>query len=101
MNLDEIDSVDGVPIRLTDTQWEHIVDDHPYMSGHYESILETVSYPEFILRGQRGAKIAVLNVGRRKWLHVMYRELKQNDGFIITAFIDDTYDRNLIIWRRN
>lgn len=100
MNLDIIESVHGVSIRLTDERWEHICE-HPNMSGHYENVLSAVQYPEFILRGQRGAKIAVLNIGRRKWLHVMYRELSRKDGYIISAFIDDDYDKSLIIWRRD
>lgn len=101
MILDIVESVYGVPIRMTDTQWEHIINDHPAMSGYYETILETVEYPEFVLRGQKGAKVAVLNVGRKKWLHVMFRELSKKDGFIITAFIIKDYDEDLIIWRRD
>lgn len=100
MILDIVESIDGVPIRLTDERWEHICL-HADMSGFYEAVLEAVNYPEFILRGQRGVKIAVLNVGKRKWLHVMYRELSKKDGFIIAAFIDDDYDREIIIWRRD
>jgi hypothetical protein len=100
MNLDVVESIDGVPIRLTDERWEHICE-HPNMSGYYESILDTIQYPEFVLRGHRGAKTAIQNVGRRKWLHVNYRELSKREGFIISAFIDDDYDENLIIWRRD
>jgi hypothetical protein len=100
MNLDIVESVDGVSIRLTDERWEHICE-HANMSGHYENVLDTIQHPEFILQGQRGGKIAVLNLGRRKWLHVIYRELNEEDGFIISAFIDDEYDKDLIIWRRD
>jgi hypothetical protein len=100
MNLDIVESINGVPIRLTDERWEHICL-HPNMSGFYDAVLKAVSNPEFILRGQRGAKAAVLNVGRRKWLHVIYRELGKKDGFIVSAFIDDDYDSKLIIWRRD
>lgn len=87
MILDIVKSIDNVPIRLTDERWEHILDEHPNMSGFYEKILSAVGYPEFITRGQRGVKIAVVNLGRRRWLHVLYRETNQNDGFIITSFI--------------
>ena len=85
MILDTVESKDGIPIRLTDERWKHICE-HPFMSGFYEAILDTVQYPEFILRGHRGAKVAVQNIGRRKWLHVNYRELGKKDGFIISAF---------------
>jgi len=100
MILDIVESIEGVPIRLTDERWEHICL-HPNMSGFYEAVLQAVNNPEFVLRGQRGAKVAVLNVGRRKWLHVIYRELGVKDGFIVSAFIDDDYDSKLIIWRRD
>lgn len=102
MILDTVESINGVPIRLTFERWyEHILVDHPYMSGYYESVLDVVNSPEFILRGQRGAKVAILNVGRKQWLKVFYREINKTDGFIITAFIDDEFDENLIIWKRD
>ena len=101
MNLDIVESKDGIPIRLTDTQWEHILDDHSYMSGFYDAILDAVQYPEFILRGRKGTKVAVINVGRKQWLHVFYRELGKKDGYIITAYIDDRYDKKIILWRRD
>jgi hypothetical protein len=100
MILDIVESTNSVPIRLTDERWEHICQ-HPNMSGLYEAVLDTVKYPEFVLRGHRGAKTAILNIGRRQWLHVNYRELTKKDGFIISAFVDYEYDEDLIIWRRN
>ena len=101
MILDIVESIDGVPIRLTDERWEHILDGHPYMSGFYEEILKAVGYPEFITRGQKGAKIAIVNLGRRRWLHVAYRETNQSDGFIISAFIDEYFEQNKVIWSRH
>ena len=101
MNLDIVESVDGVPIRLTDTQWEHILEEHPYMNGYYQAMLDCINYPEFVLRGRKGSKGAVLNVGRKKWLHVFYRQLNKTGGFIITAYIKNDYDEDLIIWRRD
>jgi hypothetical protein len=100
MNLDVVKSVNGVPIRLTFERWfEHIVKRHSYIKGQYDDVLATVENPEFVLRGHKGSKIAVRNVGRSKWLHVIYRELSKDDGFIIAAFIDDSYNKNLVIWR--
>lgn len=66
MNLDVVKSVNGVPIRLTFERWfEHIVERHPYMKGYYEDVLEAVERPEFILRGHKGARVALRNIGRR------------------------------------
>lgn len=73
MILDIVKSVNDVSIRLTDERWEHILNQHPYMSGFYNEILKAIEKPEFITRGNRGAKIAIVNLGRRRRLHVMYR----------------------------
>ena len=101
MILDIVKSIDGVPIRLTDERWEHILHGHPYMSGFYQEILIAVSFPEFITRGNKGVKIAIVNLGRRRWLHVLYRQINQSDGFIISAFIDEDFEKNKIIWSRH
>ena len=101
MILDIVKSIDGVPIRLTDERWEHILENHSYMSGFYEEILNAVSYPEFITRGNKGTKIAIVNLGRRRWLHVVFREINQSDGFIISAFIDEVFEKSKVIWSRH
>jgi len=101
MILDIVESINGVPIRLTDERWyEHIVNKRPRMSGYRQAVLDTVSDPEFILRGTEGSKVAILNTGRNQWLHVFYIELNQDDGFIISAYIKNSFNRNQIIWRR-
>jgi len=99
MILDIVKSINGVPIRLTDERWEHILDEHPFMSGFYENILSTIENPTFILRGHRGSKIAVNDYGRKRWLHVIYRESNLNDGFIISAYFKSDYNENLVIWQ--
>lgn len=97
MILDIVESVDGVPIRLTDERFEHILNEHPYMSSYYNEMLAAVENPEFISKGNKGTKIAIINLGRRKWLHVFYREINAGDGFIISAYIDETYKKSLIL----
>ncbi len=103
MSLATIDSINGVPIRLTEERWyDHILEDHPELSSYMDDVLAAVAEPEYILRGHRGAKIAVLALGRASYLHVMYRELKGGkDGFIITAFLKTQLDKALITWRRD
>ena len=71
MILDTVESINGVPIRLTDERWEHILDGHPFMSAYYEAMLSTIENPAFVLRGHNGSKTAVNNFGRKKWLHVV------------------------------
>ncbi len=96
--MDAVYSVDGVPIRLTDERWEHIVSNKPYMSAYYETVLDAIERPTWILRGYAGALVAVLSLGKRQYLHVVYRELDQQDGFIVTAFISQKVNRSAIIW---
>jgi len=91
-------SVNGVPIRLTEERWEHIVSNKPYMESYYERILDAIEKPIFVLRGYAGSLIAILSVGRQQYLHVVYKEISQDDGFIITAFVARKYNRRMIVW---
>lgn len=101
MILDTVDSINGVPIRLTDERWDHIVDAHPYMTTYYEDMLDAVEAPEYILPGFRGSLIAVVVLGRERVLHVMYRELGTDDGFIITAYVKTSFEKKRAVWRRD
>jgi hypothetical protein len=95
-----ITSINGVPIRLTEERWEHIVDEKPYMQSYYEQMLDAVEEPDYILRGNAGSLIAVMTLGKRKHMHTVYRELSKDDGFIITAFIAEKLNKGRIIWRK-
>ncbi|PIU51783.1 hypothetical protein COS91_02670 [Candidatus Desantisbacteria bacterium CG07_land_8_20_14_0_80_39_15] len=44
-------------IRLTFKQWFHIIESHDYMSGNLEKIIETISSPDYIVRGTKGETI--------------------------------------------
>lgn len=101
MNLDIVKSIGNVPIRLTFERWEHIIERHPLMIGFLENVLAAVENPEFVSRGNRGAKTAIVNLGRRRWLHVSYREFGIKDGFIITVFMAEYYDENKVIWSKH
>jgi hypothetical protein len=92
-------SVNNVPIRLTDERWEHIVDRKPNMASFIETVLDAVEDPEYILRGYKGTLIAVVHLGERSYLNVVYRELSHTDGFIITARIEPQLNKSKIIWR--
>jgi len=83
--MDKVMSVDGVPIRLTEERWFHIVENHDDMAGHYDDVLETISDPDLVLPGYHGSFIAVRNYGRRRFLFAIYREASGDDGFVITA----------------
>lgn len=72
----------------------------PYMRAYYGKVLATVENPTWVLRGYAGALIAVFSLSRRQFLNVVYRELTQRDGFIITAFVSRRINRDHIIWPR-
>jgi len=94
-------SINNVWIRLTDERWEHILDRKPDMASFIETVLDAVGDPEYILRGHKGTLIAVTHLGERSYLNVVYRELSQTDGFIITARIERQLNKSKIIWRRD
>ena len=58
----------GVPIRLTEERWFHIVENHDDLAGYYDKVLEIVEEPDLISQGYNGALIAVRAFGRRKYL---------------------------------
>jgi hypothetical protein len=71
-----------------------------YMEKYYDHVLDAVENPTWILRGYAGALVAVLSVAKQNYLHVVYREVSHNDGFILTAFISRKLNRKMIIWPR-
>jgi len=85
-----IKSMGGVPIRLTPERLEHIERRHPEMAGEENRVLETVSSPDFNQEGDGDTLIAVRHYEKtpltEKYCCVVYCELNENDGFIITAY---------------
>lgn len=98
--MDTVHSINGVPIRLPEERWEHIVSNKPYMESYYQQVLDAVEGPTWVLRGYAGALVAVLTLGRQGHLHVVYREVSREDGFIITAFIARKVNRSAMVWPR-
>ena len=77
----------GVPIRLQDERWAHIVDEHGELEGKQGDVLQTISQAEHVLEGEAGEFFAVRMVQSDRALVVVYRELSAEDGFVITAFL--------------
>ncbi len=91
----------GVPIRLTDERWTHIVAAHPEVIARREETLLAISAAERVVAGSDGAAMAIRRVAPRKSLVVVYRELAMLDGFVITAFLTSrraALDRRLQLW---
>jgi hypothetical protein len=85
--MDIVYSENNVPIRMTDERWRHITTAHPEMAEHYQSILETVKQPDDIYEGDRNERIALRKIDKTHHIVVVYKEINEDDGFIITAFM--------------
>lgn len=89
--MDVVESKGRIPIRLTQERWSHTIETHPEMAGIKELVLETVSEPEVIQRGDAAELIAARSYTDtprgEKWVVVTYRETSASDGFIITAHL--------------
>ncbi|MFC1960270.1 hypothetical protein ACFLYO_06140 [Chloroflexota bacterium] len=93
-------SKNGIPIRLTDERWQHIVVGHSELVGMKQEVLDTIAKPERILAGNEAELLAIHIVETGKWLVVIYRELEA-DGFVITAFLtrrERSLNRRLQVW---
>lgn len=88
-NLSVVLSVNGHSIRVTYKQWAHITENHDYMSGNLDKVLETLSEPGRIIQGESGESLALRDYDKtnitRKTCVVVYRD--EPDGFVITAFL--------------
>jgi len=93
-------SVNGVPIRLTYERWYHIVENHDELASCFDEVLETIETPDTVVRGNKGTLKAAKNVGRGKWLVVIYREQSKREGFVITAYFLDGRPKGEVAWPR-
>jgi hypothetical protein len=98
--MDRVVSRNGVPIRLTEERWFHIVENHDDLAGHYEDVLETVEYPDVILSGDEGALVAAKRLASRRHLAVVYKEVTADDGFVVTAYFTRRLARRTLVWRK-
>jgi hypothetical protein len=100
--MEIVKSVNGIPIRMTDERWVHIVENHDDLAGHYDEILDVVEYPDYVIKGYGSALIALREVDEDKFLTVVYKEISKKDGFIITAYFTSKIklEREVIVWQR-
>lgn len=96
-------SVNGITIRLPDERWIHITDEHAEMAGYLYDVLETIEKPLAVFEGNSGELLAACEIETGKYIIVVYREVTQEDGFIITAFLTRRWnqiERRKKIWQR-
>ena len=85
--MDLVNSINKIPIRLTQERWFHITEGHSELAGHYYTVLECIGFPDVIYKGSIDELIAVKELDNRKYIVVVYKEINDHDGFIITAFL--------------
>ena len=100
-----VKSVKGIPIRLTPERLEHIERRHPEMTGEENRILETQSSPDCVQEGDSGTLIAIKHYDKtpltEKYCSTIYRELNEEDGFVVTAYLTSrAASWREVIWMR-
>ncbi len=103
MILETVRSIRNIPVRLTAERWYHIVENHDEIAGYYDDVLSTVEDPDYVIKGYRDALIALRELeGEGRYLAVIYKEVSDKDGFIITAYFTSKIklEREVIMWQR-
>jgi hypothetical protein len=100
-----INSINGIPIRLTTERWGHIASRHPELDGQKDMVLETLTSPDFVQEGDFGELMAIRFYGKTpltsKHLAVIYKETGESDGFLITAYYtSNPSERRKTVWKR-
>lgn len=99
--MDVAYSINDVPIRLTYERWYHIIENHDDLASYFYVVLESIEKPDLIIKGNKGTLKVARNVGKNKWLVVIYREISKEDGFVITAYFLDKRPKLEVIWRKD
>lgn len=98
-------SFDKIPIRIPKERWEHVILGHPEMIDFEIEVFETLSNRDVVFEGNNLEKIEVkdylINLG--KIIVVVYNELNQEDGFLVTSFLTSKMSRlekKKMIWKK-
>lgn len=97
-------TIDGKKVRLTETQWLHIVFYHPELREEQNKIEKTVSEPDAIMRGAIETARVYYKFYRStpvasKYLVVVVKMLDE-EGFIVTSYFTERMKKGEIVWRR-
>lgn len=100
-----VGSNNGVPVRLTEERWRHLIEQHPEMDGQRERVLETLTEPNAVQEGDLGELLAIRRYTDtplgEKFVVVVYRETSPEDGFVVTAYLTRRpSSRRETVWKR-
>ncbi|MEW6506986.1 MAG: hypothetical protein AB1432_04485 [Bacteroidota bacterium] len=92
-------------VRLTYERWSHIVESHDYMAGNLNLVIDTIEEPDYIVKGNMDALIAVKHFKKtnisEKYSAAVYKE--GDDNFVITAFLTSDKERIIkkgVLWQK-
>lgn len=83
---DVASAISGIPIRLTEERWGHIVLQHPEVASLRQIVVQAVGQPERVLESSTGERMAIRAYEPGKYMVVIYLENPHN-GFVVTAFL--------------
>ncbi len=53
-----VNSCQGIPIRLTNERWAHIVEEHCELAGMLYEVLDVIAFPDRVVAGHAGECLA-------------------------------------------
>jgi len=78
-----VNSINRIPIRLTEERWKHIINRHPEMRSQRDRVLQTIAEPDVIQEGDFGELLAIRFYSNTpltsKFLVLAYREVASDD----------------------
>jgi len=69
------------------------------LKGKKRDILNAIASPSLVQKGDMGTLLAVKKTNG-KYLVVVYKELSETDGFVITAYYTKVLRRRIVLWKR-
>lgn len=96
---------EGRSIRLTKERWKHINERHPETIGNEKFIEETMLTPDYLQEGKKDGLLAIKKFTKtpitdNKYCVVVYK-LKEEDGFLITAYFTRRPSfRRKLLWKK-
>ncbi len=73
------------------------------IAGYYYEVLECVEDPDAIHEEKHGELVGMKKVQKDKYIVVVYKEVSEKDGFVITSFITrkkKQIERRKILWKK-
>lgn len=103
MRIFEVASALGKKIRLTQVQWNHIIDDHREVENQVEKVKETISEPDLVCYDGKNDNFHYYRFYNempvnKKFILVIVKHLN-SEGFVITVHFTRKIKKVDKIWR--